>query len=297
MMKTQIKCLAVAVAMLSLTPAWAQDQSTASDVSSAQNHDMSNMDHGSTPIPEGAATTGLRDPHVYSDGYTLNSGPYVHPSVQHLHLADEHNLGALQFNRLERIHTNDNNSTAYDVQAWFGRDYDRLVIKAEGDAAQGKLQDNRTELLWGHAVASFWDMQLGVRHDRDIGPDRGWLALGAQGLAPYWFEIDATAYAGDNGNTALRLSAEYELLLTQKLILQPRAEMNLYGKSDTARDIGSGLSDGLAGLRLRYEITRQFAPYAGIEWSGKFGETANMADATGAKSSETRWVAGVRFWF
>jgi len=258
----------------------------------APKHDMDSMS-----MHDGTAATGLRDSNAYSDGYTLDSGAYALPGSRQLRLADEHHFGSLLLNRMERLYTSDSNSTAFDAQAWFGRDYDRLVVKAEGDVAQGKLQDVRTELLWGHAISSFWDMQVGARHDGGIEPDRNWLAFGIQGLAPYWFELEATAYAGDNGKSALRLGAEYEFLLTQKLILQPRAEINLYGKSDSARDIGSGLSDGLAGLRLRYEFTRQFAPYAGIEWAGKFGQTADFARAASAKSSEKHLVAGVRFWF
>jgi copper resistance protein B len=118
-----------------------------------------------------------------------------------------------------------------------------------------------------------------------------------QGIAPYWFELDLSAYVGSEGRTALRLEAEYELLLTQRLVLQPRAEFNVYGRSDEERGIGSGLSDATAGLRLRYEITRQFAPYVGIEWAGSFGETEDFARAAGERSNETRWIAGVRFWF
>ena len=255
------------------------------------------MDHGEMNMQGGSAPADARDPHAYSGGYTLDSGSYALPASQRLHLADDHNFGALLVDRLERVYTRDNNGTAFDTQAWFGRNYNRLVFKAEGDAVKGKLQEARTELLWGHAIAAFWDMQLGVRYDSGVGPDRRWLAFGVQGLAPYWFEIDAAAYMGDNGKTALRLGAEYELLLTQKLILQPRAEINLYGKRDPARDIGSGLSDALVGLRLRYEFTRQFAPYAGIEWAGKFDETASFSRAAAEKTREARWVAGVRFWF
>ena len=118
-----------------------------------------------------------------------------------------------------------------------------------------------------------------------------------QGLAPYWFEVGATAYLGGNGRTALRLGAEYDVLLTQKLILQPRAEFSLYGKDDVAREIGSGLSNGVIGLRLRYEINRHLAPYIGVERSSKFGQTADLARAGGERTAETRWVAGVRFWF
>ncbi len=245
----------------------------------------------------GSAPPDARDPHAYSGGYTLDSGKYALPGPRQLRLADEHSFGSLLVDRLERVDTRDGNATAYDAQAWFGRDYDRLVVKAEGDYGKGKMQEARTELLWGHAIATFWDTQLGARYDSGVGPDRGWLAFGVQGLAPYWFEVDATAYVGDEGRTALRLSGEYELLLTQRLILQPRLEVNVYGKSDEVLGIGSGLSDGAAGLRLRYEFTRQFAPYVGVERAGKFGKTADLARAAGERTDETRWVAGVRFWF
>lgn len=271
---------------------------------STQKQDMSGMDHGSGGMDSGdmqmqggSAPPDARDPHAWSGGYTLGSGPYALPGQRQLRLADERNFAALLVDRLERVYTNDGNATAYDAQAWFGRDYDRLVLKAEGDIAGGKLQDARTELLWGHAVATFWDTQLGARYDSGVGPGRGWLALGVQGLAPYWFDVEATAYLGEQGRSALRLAASYDLLLTQKLILQPRVEASLYGKRDAARAIGSGLSDGAAGLRLRYEFTRQIAPYVGVEWAGKFGETADFARVAGKKTSEARWVAGVRFWF
>ncbi|HQU02563.1 MAG TPA: copper resistance protein B, partial [Acetobacteraceae bacterium] len=172
-----------------------------------------------------------------------------------------------------------------------------VVLKAEGEVARGKLLDSRTELLWGHAISTFWDSQLGVRFDHGIGPNRGWLAFGVQGLAPYWFNVDATAYVGNSGRTALRLSTEYDLLLTQRLVLQPRVEVNFYGKRDEAREIGSGLSDATAGLRLKYQVTRQFVPYIGVEWAGKFGQTANFARAAGERPTETRFVAGVSLRF
>lgn len=244
-----------------------------------------------------SAPADARDPHAYSGGYTLDKGPYALPGSQRLRLGDEHNFGSVLFDRLERAYNRNGNATVYDAQAWFGRDYDRLVIKAEGNVAKGKVQEARTEVLWGHAIASFWDTQLGVRYDSGIGPDRGWLAFGVQGIAPYWFNVNAAAYVGNNGRTALRLAAEYELLLTQKLILQPRAEINIYGKNDEARDIGSGLSNGTVGLRLRYEINRQFAPYIGVERSNALGNTADLVRAAGEPTGKTLWVAGVRMWF
>lgn len=273
------------------------DASTPKQDMSGMDHGSGGMDQGDMKMQGGSAPPDARDPHAWSGGYTLDSGPYALPGQRQLRLADEHNFGALLVDRLERMNTNDGNVTAYDTLAWFGRDYDRLVLKAEGDIAGGKLQDARTELLWGHAVATFWDTQLGARYDSGVGAGRGWLALGIQGLASYWFDVEATAYLGEQGRSALQLAATYDLLLTQKLILQPRVEANLYGKRDVASAIGSGLSDGVAGLRLRYEITRQIAPYVGVEWAGKFGESADFARAAGKKTDESRWVAGVRFWF
>jgi copper resistance protein B len=251
-------------------------------------HDMGGMDHGS--MQGGSAPPDARDPHAYSGGYTLDP-------ARPLRMADEHNFGSLLMERLERVRTRDNSSTVYDLQAWYGRTYDRIVLKAEGDVDEGKLQDAHTQLLWGHAVSAYWDTQLGVRHDSGEEPSRTWLAFGVQGLAPYWFEIDLTGYVGEHGRTALSFEAEYELLLTQKLILQPRVEANIYGKRDAARETGSGLSDMAAGLRLRYEIRREFAPYIGVERSDKFGGTANFARAEGKRTHETRIVGGVRFWF
>ena len=244
--------------------------------------DMGSMQGGSPP-PD------ARDPHAYAEGYDF--GPMK------LRLADTHSLGALLVDNLEAVRSDGNTSAAYDLQAWYGRTFDRAVLKAEGDYDSGELQDARTELLWGHAVAAFWDTQLGLRHDSGEGPNRNWLAFGVQGLAPYWFEVEATGYVGEGGRTAARLDASYELLLTQKWILQPRVEANAYGKDDMRRGLGSGLSDVSAALRLRYEFRREFAPYVGVEWAGKFGDTKDLARAAGEDANETRVVAGLRFWF
>jgi copper resistance protein B len=245
----------------------------------------------------GAAPADARDPHAYSGGYTLDSGPYVLPGARRLRLADERNFGSLLFDRLEAVRTSDNTAAAYDLLAWYGRDYDRAVLKAEGHYDNSKFEEARTELLWGHAVTAFWNTQLGVRNDSGEGPGRSWLAFGIQGLAPYWLEVDASGYIGAEGRTALNLEAEYELLLTQKLILQPRIEADFYGKKDSERGIGSGLSEVTAGLRLRYEFLREFAPYVGVEWAGTFGGTADYARDEGVDTKETRAVAGMRIWF
>ena len=255
------------------------------------------LDHGEMQMQGGKAPADARDPHAYSGGYTLGSGPYALGPGMRLRLGDEKVFSSVLFDTLEGVRSNGSNSGAYDVIARFGRDYNKLVLKAEGEVAGGKLTEARTEALWSHAFATFWDAHLGLRQDSGIGPGRTWLAFGVQGLAPYWFEIDATAYVGRNGRTALRLGAEYELLITQKLIVQPRIEANFYGKSDPAREIGKGLSNLTTGVRLRYEFSRQFAPYVGVEWANRFGATADMARAAGEPTRSTRFVAGVRFWF
>ena len=257
---------------------------------------LAQMDHGEMQMQGGKAPADARDPHAYSDGYTLTEGPYAQPGPRQLKLADEHAFWSVLGDRLE--YQEDSDSTVYDIQAWYGTTYNRFVIKAEGDIADGTLEESSTDLLWGHALNAYFDTQLGVRLDQyNEGKDRQWLAIGIQGLAPYWFELDVTAYVGDDGRTAFSAETEYELLLTQRLILQPRAELNLYGKDDLDNRLGSGLSDLAVGLRLRYEFSRQFAPYIGVEWTDTYGDTADYRRAAGEDTSGTQFVAGLRFWF
>lgn len=259
---------------------------TGMEMGTAANQPMNHEGHAA--MQHQSSPAGPRDPHAWSDG-----NAHTH-RLQH---SDAHPLAGILIERLEGVHEEDNNVVAYDLRGWYGYTYDRVVINAEGEIDNGKLQEGTTELLWSHAIAPFWNSQLGLRHDSGTEPSRNWLAIGIEGLAPYWFELDATAYLGTEGRSAATLTAEYELLLTQRLILQPRIEANLYGKRDDERMQGTGLSDVVAGVRLRYEIRREFAPYVGIEWAGKFGNTAEMARNAGADTNKQRLVAGVRFWF
>lgn len=260
------------------------------------NDALAQMDPADMQMQGGSAPADARDPHAYSDGFTLTEGPYAQPGPRQLKLTDEHAFWAVIGDRFEYQESSE--TLVYDLQAWYGTTYDRLLVKAEGDIADGTLEESSTDLLWNHALNAYFDTQFGVRLDQyDEGSDRQWLTLGLQGLAPYWFELDIAAHVGDNGRTALAAAAEYELLLTQRLILQPRIELNLYGKDDPDNGLGSGLSDLALGARLRYEFSRQFAPYVGVEWTDTYGDTADYRRVAGEDRSDTRIVAGLRFWF
>jgi copper resistance protein B len=248
-------------------------------------HAMDDM-HAMAPAPAGD----VRSPD-YSDGYG-------HGSMRGMAMRDDPALGMLLLDRLEYVHARDGGrAIAIDGEAWYGRNFDKLWLKFEGERAGGRLQDLRTEVLWSHAVAPFWDTQLGVRHDFGVGPARTWAAFGIEGLAPYWFETEATLYVGQGGRTAARVAVEYEARFTQRLILQPSIEANLYGRNDPRRGVGSGLSDVEAGLRLRYEIRREFAPYIGVVWQQRFGRSRDYARAQGESAGDLQFVAGFRIWF
>ena len=231
-----------------------------------------------------------RDPHAYTNAQDFSG-------LSKPKMGDEGYLGSLIVDRLEGVNARDDFSMTYDWQVWYGQDYDKIVVRAEGEIDRGVFKNNRNEALWGHALTAFWDTQLGVRIDSGMGTDRVWGAFGVQGFAPYWVYIEATAYVGEEGRTAFRLETEYDVLITQKLILQPRVEVNFYSQSDPSRLVSSGLSNIEAGLRLRYEIKREFAPYVGIEWASSFGSAADIIQSQSKQAEETRFVAGVHFWF
>jgi copper resistance protein B len=184
----------------------------------------------------------------------------------------------------------------WDGQGWVGTDYDKLWIKSEGTFGSGTLDDGQHQFLYDRAVTTYFDVQAGLRSDLDSRPARNWAALGIQGLAPYFFDLELTGYASSEGHFAGKLQASYDLLITQRLILQPQIELNLYTKADPARLVGTGFSDIDTGLRLRYEISRKFAPYLGVVYEGKFGQTANFARRAGESTGDFRFVLGVRIW-
>ncbi len=186
----------------------------------------------------------------------------------------------------------------YAGQAWSGTDYDKLWIKSEGRTDnRGRFTDGQHDFLYDRAVSTYFDVQAGVRVDLDRDVTRTWAALGVQGLSLYFFDLEATAYVGDRGRFAARVESFYDILLTNRLILQPQVELNFYTRSDPQRGVGSGLSDLDAGLRLRYELSRKFAPYIGVTYLGTFGQAQNYARAQGGIAGDVRFAFGLRAWF
>lgn len=219
-----------------------------------------------------------------------------HEMARMMEMDDAAALGKLVAEQFEWRVGDGADGPAWDVQGWYGTDYNKLAFKTEGVRVGNVTEDARAELLWDRIFSRWWSAQAGVRHDFAEGPSRNWLALGVQGLAPYFFHIEATAYLGDAGRTAARFRAEYELLFTQRIVLQPLFELNAYGKDDPERHIGAGVSDLQLGLRLRYEIRRECAPYVGVAWLRSLGKTADLVHEAGEDPSVVQFVAGIRFW-
>jgi len=186
----------------------------------------------------------------------------------------------------------------WDGEAWFGGDLNRVVVKSEGEGARhGGVEDAEVQLLYSRAVGVYTDLQAGVRHDFEPGPARTYATVGFETLLPYWFEAEGALFLSEKGDLLARLEGSYDFRLAQRVVLQPRAEFNFAAQDEVRRGVGSGLSDAELGLRLRYEIRREFAPYVGVVWTRKVGSTADFARAEGEDVKDLRAVVGVRTWF
>lgn len=208
--------------------------------------------------------------------------------------------GMVMLERLEaRIPTGGSGEDGWlwDAQAWYGTDIDKFVLKSEGEGELGgAIEDAEIQALWGHAIGPFFDLQAGVR--LDVEPEtRSHLVLGVQGLAPYMWHVDMAAFLSDRGDLTARLEGEYDQKITQQLILQPRVELELAAQDIPERGIGAGLTKIEPGLRLRYEFVPEFAPYIGVEYEAKLGETADIARAEGEDPSGFKFLVGLRAWF
>lgn len=231
------------------------------------------------PISDGSATTNI--PMPYHDAMDMHDDPVV---------------SKVMIDRLEFRDTEHGKPLILEADAWFGKSINKLWLKADIEVMDGKWEEAQLHVLYNRAFSPFWDIQAGIRHD--FKPvQRSWAALGVHGTAPYFIETNATAFVGEAGRSAIQLSAEKEFMLTQKTILMPEFALNIYGKDDHDLGVGSGLSELNLGLRLSHEIKREFAPYIGVNWSKKLGNTAEMAKGHGDKTQNTELLLGIQAWF
>lgn len=268
----------VVVATLSLGSVGAHAQESTHD---------SQIRSGSMPIAESVAP----EPGASAPGIAIG----VMPALE---LGDDV-VAHVLFNQLEGRTNGPDNELRWDMEAWIGTDMNKLVFKSEGFLENGKASDGITEVMYGRPLPflRYFDAQVGVRYDLDSDPGRAWGAIGIEGLAPYFFQFEPTFYFSDQGHLAGRLNGSYDVLITNRLILQPQFELNFYSKSQPDRGTGSGLSELDTGLRLRYEISRKFAPYIGAAYAGKFGKTADLTRAEGGIVNDVRFVVGIRVWY
>ena len=209
----------------------------------------------------------------------------------HADMEDDPLLTMFVMDRFEVL-DNSENTRVWEGSFWIGYDLNKLYLYSDGEATADGLETSQNELVYSRAIAPFWDAQVGLVYDKNTDASRTWGEVAISGLAPYYFETRAALLFNAEGNIGLRLDAEYEILFTQKLILTPSLEADFYTKDDPKMSLGSGLSNIEAGLRLRYEIRREFAPYIGVTWEKTFGNTRDFNPI-----DETNFLVGVRFWF
>ncbi|MBD3834557.1 MAG: copper resistance protein B [Brevundimonas sp.] len=273
-------------------------------------HDMAGMAGMAMPpdVPTGADNPG-RPPQTPPPAGALEGPPHVADqifSVEDMMAArrvlvaenGDIRVGAVMIDQLEATSVDGEEGYAWDAQGWYGGDIHRFWWKSEGEGEfGGELEEAEVQALYSRAFTPYFDFQTGLRQTYRPEGDRTDLVVGVQGLAPYWFEVDAAAFLSNKGELTARAEVEYDQRITQKLILQPRAEVNLSAEDIPELGIGSGLSTLQVGARLRYEIHREFAPYVGVEWTRSFGDTRDFAEARGRSAEDTRVVVGIRAWF
>lgn len=300
----RLPCL-LAVAALTLPAAAFGQSMPGMDMSAAQpahaGHDMAEMAGmapaaSGTDLPPGNAPA----PPIRHDrsADAFYGAPAMAEAEARAMAHDGTTYHQILFNLAEYQPHRGGDSYRWDGEAWLGGDLDRLVIKSEGEGSfHAGLDTADVQALYSRAIDPYWNLQAGVRQAFLPGPNRQYAVLGVEGLAPYWLELEGSLFLSSKGDLLARAEAYYDQRITQRLILQPRAELNFAAQDVAENRIGSGLSDVELGLRLRYEIRREFAPYVGISWERRLGDTARLARAAGDDVESTHLVAGVRFWF
>jgi len=266
-----------AIATLSVATAQAQEMPT---------------DGGS--MQGGAAPADARDPD-YSEGFEYRG-------MAGWEETDEITFAKVIFDQLELSSGDGTDALQWDIQGWRGTDYRKIWFKFEGeDELSDSAGDFELQALFSRTIAPFWDVQIGARYERQYGagPDRGrsLAVIGLQGLAPYWFELEPALFVSEDGDVSARITATYDLLITQRLIVQPRLEVNVAASEARDFGVGSGLNDVQLGFRLRYEYRREVAPYIGLSWQRQFGNTADLTRGDGGDIDDLAFVAGLRVWF
>jgi copper resistance protein B len=274
----------------------------------AQTVDHSQMDHGAmghaqnpmAPAADAAIPQGTPPPVPTDHAADALYDPAAMARARAAMIAEGGGMTYSQWmlDRLEYRAGKGADGYAWEGEGWIGGDINRFAVKSEGEGRfGGSLERAEVQALYSRAIDPWFNLQAGVRQDFGEGPDRSYAVIGIDGLAPYWFEVGAEAFLSTRGDAHLRLEASYDQRITQRLILQPAAEFNLAAQDVPELGIGAGPSDIELGLRLRYEIAREFAPYVGINWERKLGDTADHARAAGDKPSATSLVIGLRAWF
>ena len=270
----------------------------------AQTMDHSQMDHGamghSMPTTDAAIPQGTAPPVPTDHAADVLYDPAAMARARAAMIAEGGGMTYSQWmlDRLEYRAGKGADGYAWEGEGWVGGDINRFAVKSEGEGRfGGSLERAEVQALYSRAIDPWFNLQAGVRQDFGEGPDRSYAVIGIDGLAPYWFEVGAEAFLSTRGDAHLRLEASYDQRITQRLILQPAAEFNLAAQAVPELGIGAGPSDIELGLRLRYEIAREFAPYVGVNWERKLGDTADHARAAGEKPSATSLVIGLRAWF
>ncbi len=210
---------------------------------------------------------------------------------------DDPLLTYFRADQLELRKSDEEKLLVWEIDAWLGKDLNKFWIKSSGEHLDGETESNEIDLLYSKAISAFWDVQLGYRHEFKPEPAQDWVGFGFMGVAPYLFEVDLSLFINEDSLVNVRIEAEYEYMFTQKLILVPSLEVSIFSDDDVDRGVGSGIANTELGLRLHYEIKREFSPYIGINYERKFGKTADIAENDGGEVDDTQFVFGLSFWF
>ena len=283
--------------------------------------DMSNMTGMTMPGHDMSSMAGMEMPantDAEAAGTNLPAGSAPPPPFPTDHAADQvyppaamamgrHHLdtfhggqkiGQVMFNLAEYQFRKGRDGFEWNGQAWYGGDIDRVWLKSEGDGTFGRSVDRaEIQALYSHAIGPYFNLQAGLRYDFNPNPSRVYATIGAEGLAPGFFELEGALFLSNKGEVLARAEGYYDQRITQRLILQPRAELNFAAQSSRETGIGSGLSDAELGVRLRYDIRREFAPYVGVQYRRAFGDSAKYLRAAGEDPGGWELLTGVRTWF